>query len=124
MTLSPVVGVNRSLWEIPGHSCGCAGASSSSPWLITAPSRLNKDEMSYDDEFPPYTIDSGKHSHSEMDAKFYARMHAAIEEGGKCADWYNHRARDQKSQIRPNKANSSVLSGLTFLILSAQGVDM
>ena len=37
--------------------------------------------MSYDDEFPPYTIDSGKHSHSEMDAKFCARMHAAIEEG-------------------------------------------
>jgi hypothetical protein len=36
--------------------------------------------MSYD-EFPPYTIDSGKPSHSEMDAKFCARMHAAIVEG-------------------------------------------
>jgi hypothetical protein len=41
---------------------------------------LNKDEMSDDDEFPPYTIDSGKSSHSEMDAKFCARMHAAIAE--------------------------------------------
>jgi hypothetical protein len=37
--------------------------------------------MSYDDEFPPYTIDSGKPSHCEMDAKFCARMHAAIAEG-------------------------------------------
>lgn len=36
--------------------------------------------MSYD-EFPPYTIDSGKPSHYEMDAKFCARLHAAITEG-------------------------------------------
>jgi hypothetical protein len=43
--------------------------------------RLNNNQMSYDDEFPPYTIDSGRHSHSEMDAKFCARMHAAIVEG-------------------------------------------
>jgi hypothetical protein len=41
---------------------------------------LNNNDMSYD-EFPPYTIDSGKPSHFEMDAKFCARLHAAIAEG-------------------------------------------
>jgi hypothetical protein len=37
-------------------------------------------KMSYDDELPPY-IESGKPSHFEMDAKFCARMHAAIAAG-------------------------------------------
>jgi hypothetical protein len=37
--------------------------------------------MSYDDELPSYTVESGKPSHSEMDAKFCARMHAAISTG-------------------------------------------
>jgi hypothetical protein len=38
-------------------------------------------KMSYDDEIPSYTIESGKPSHFEMDAKFSARMHAAIAAG-------------------------------------------
>jgi hypothetical protein len=36
--------------------------------------------MSDDAELPPY-IESGKPSHSEMDAKFCARLHAAIAAG-------------------------------------------
>jgi hypothetical protein len=36
--------------------------------------------MSYDDELPPY-IENGKPGHSAMDAKFCARIHAAIAEG-------------------------------------------
>ena len=58
----------------------------------------------------------GSPTHFEMDEAFCARMRAAIEAGlEKCADWYHHHARDQKSQIRPNKATGSLLSGLTFL---------
>jgi len=36
--------------------------------------------MSYDDELLPY-IENGKPGHFEMDAKFCARVHAAIAEG-------------------------------------------
>jgi hypothetical protein len=36
--------------------------------------------MSYDDDIPPY-IENGKPGHFEMDAKFCARMHAAIAGG-------------------------------------------
>ena len=42
--------------------------------------RSNNTEMSYDDELPPY-IESGKPNHFEMNAKFCARMHAAIAAG-------------------------------------------
>lgn len=41
--------------------------------------------MSNDDEIPPYAVESGKPSHSEMDAKFCARMHAAIAAGQEIA---------------------------------------
>jgi hypothetical protein len=36
--------------------------------------------MSDDDELPPY-IENGKPGHFEMDAKFCARLHAAIAKG-------------------------------------------
>jgi hypothetical protein len=41
---------------------------------------LNNVEMSDDDELPPY-IENGKPGHFEMDAKFCARLHAAIAKG-------------------------------------------
>jgi hypothetical protein len=50
--------------------------------------------MSYDDELPSYTVESGKPSHSEMDAKFCARMHAAIAKRLESDAW------NQKSQVR------------------------